>query len=156
MTGVPFCPEPWSEIVPGLWMGGHDYMPDDGDYGVLNAVVGNEFDLVLSLYQRWGCGPDAGVQRRYVRIPDGTLNDDDMAEVRRFALMAADRVLASQKVLVRCQAGYNRSGLVVAFALMHLGHSSDAAITLIRERRSQHALCNESFVGYIHAEAVRV
>lgn len=152
MTGVPYCADPWNEIVPGLWMGGHDYMPTADR--VIDAVVGDEFDLVVSLYTRWGCGPADGVLRRNARITDGVLNEEDMATVRRFADLIAEAVREGKRVLARCQAGYNRSGLVTALALMRLGYGPDEAVALIRERRSPYALCNEHFVAYIRAEAV--
>jgi protein-tyrosine phosphatase len=56
---------------------------------------------------------------------------------------------SGKKVLVRCQAGWNRSGLVTALALMKDGHKAKDAIDLIRARRSPHALCNEDFVRYL-------
>jgi protein-tyrosine phosphatase len=42
-------------------------------------------------------------------------------------------------VLVHCQAGLNRSSLVVARALMLAGKSADDAISTLREKRSQRA-----------------
>jgi protein-tyrosine phosphatase len=51
--------------------------------------------------------------------------------------------------LVRCNSGFNRSGLVVATALVELGHDPAAAITLIRQRRSRWALNNQLYVQYL-------
>ncbi|GAA2346589.1 hypothetical protein [Dactylosporangium salmoneum] len=152
--GVPYCDQEWSEIRPGLFMGGHDVMGPDG--AIRDVVVGDEFDLVLSLYERYGCGPAVGVQRRYGRIPDGILNDDDMAIVLRFADLGAEAVRNGLRVLSRCQAGYNRSGLLAAFILLRLGMGAGEAIDLIRERRSPFALCNLHFVELIHAEGARL
>ncbi|MFV2121828.1 hypothetical protein ACE14D_26715, partial [Streptomyces sp. Act-28] len=54
--------------------------------------------------------------------------------------------------LVRCFAGYNRSGLVVAHALHVLtGGPASEVIALIRRRRSPWALHNRLFVRYLHA-----
>lgn len=152
--GVPYCDREWSEIRPGLFMGGHDYMSPDGSIGTV--VVGDEFDLVLSFYERWGCGPAVGVERRYARIPDGILNAEDVAAVGRFADLGAEAVGNGRTVLARCQAGYNRSGLLAAFILLRLGMDADDAIELIRTRRSPFALCNASFVELVHAEAERL
>lgn len=152
--GVPYCDREWSEILPGLFMGGHDYKAPDGS--IQDVIVGEEFDLVLSLYERWGCGPDVGVERRYARIPDGILNEDDLATVRRFADLGADAIGDRRKVLARCQAGYNRSGLLAAFILLRLGLKPDAAIERIRDNRSPFALCNEHFVELIAAEGARL
>ncbi|MER7278357.1 dual specificity protein phosphatase family protein [Dactylosporangium sp. NPDC000244] len=154
MIGVPYCDRPWSEIRPGLFMGGHDYFSTEGR--VENVVVADEFDLVLSLYERYGCGPAVGVQRRYARVPDGILNADDMAAVLRFADLGAEAIRDGRRVLSRCQAGYNRSGLLTAFILLRLGMGAGEAITLIRERRSPYALCNQHFVELIHEEAERL
>jgi hypothetical protein len=152
--GVPYCDREWSEIRPGLSMGGHDFMAADGS--IRDVVVGDEFDLVLSLYERYGCGPAVGVQRRYGRVPDGILNADDLAIVTRFANLGAEAVRGGQRVLARCQAGYNRSGLLAAFILLRLGMGADEAVALIRERRSPFALCNEHFVELIAAEGARL
>ena len=56
---------------------------------------------------------------------------------------------SGKKVLVRCAAGWNRSGLVTVLALMKDGHGAKDAIDLIRARRSPQALCNEDFVRYL-------
>jgi len=51
--------------------------------------------------------------------------------------------------LVRCAAGWNRSGLVTALVLMKNGYKPEEAINLIRDRKSPHALCNADFVRYL-------
>jgi protein-tyrosine phosphatase len=65
------------------------------------------------------------------------------------AELAARSVTDGRRVLVRCHSGYNRSGLVIAQALIHLGHSADDAVFLIRYRRSKWALNNPLFVSYL-------
>jgi protein-tyrosine phosphatase len=50
---------------------------------------------------------------------------------------------------VRCHAGLNRSGLVVAQTLVELGLGVPAAIERVRQRRSPWALSNELFVQYL-------
>jgi protein-tyrosine phosphatase len=154
VTRIPFCDAPWSQIIPNLFMGGHDHVDNGG--ALRDVVVDDEFDLVLSLYSRYGCGPAVGVQRRYARIPDGVLNDDDLAAVRRFADLGAEAVRNNLRVLTRCQAGYNRSGLLAAFILLRLGHDADGAVELVRTRRSPFALSNAHFVELIGDEAKRL
>lgn len=153
MISIPFARDPWNEVIPGLWQGGLDYKADPDTWYADEAIVGDEFDLVISLYRRIGHGPADGVEHWTGRIPDGVLNGDDRALVAE----AVDRVLialeAGKRVLVRCQAGYNRSGLVVALALLALGHTADEAIALIREKRSEWALCNQHFCDYIRQRA---
>ncbi|WP_128381211.1 protein-tyrosine phosphatase family protein [Streptomyces cavernae] len=146
---VPAPDSPWSEIVPGLWMGGHEYA--DGSGGLEFAVVTDEFDLVLTLLRLPGHGPDPGVEHHVWPIPDGPLDGTQLAGVMRLARAAADGLTAGRRVLVRCYHGYNRSGLVVAQALIHGGRSTDEAIRLIRTRRSPWALHNDLFVEYLRA-----
>jgi protein-tyrosine phosphatase len=55
----------------------------------------------------------------------------------------------SGPVLVHCQAGLNRSSLIVAHALMLAGISSRQAIDMIRAKRSPACLCNPSFEEWL-------
>ncbi len=142
---VPPPESPWSEIRTGLWMGGHVWA------GEVRVIVEREFDLVLSLYQREGHGPPLEVEHHYAEMPDGPLTPRQIADVRRFAVLAAEAVRAGRKTLVRCHAGYNRSGLVVAQTLVELGLTVPDAITLIRRQRSPWALHNKLFVQYLES-----
>jgi protein-tyrosine phosphatase len=54
-------------------------------------------------------------------------------------------------VLVHCQAGLNRSSLVVARALMLGGMTADKAIRVIREKRSPACLCNPAFEKWLRS-----
>jgi protein-tyrosine phosphatase len=63
--------------------------------------------------------------------------------------MAARLVSQGKKVLVHCQAGLNRSGVVTALALINLGYTPTAAIELMREKRSPLVLCNEAFENWV-------
>ncbi|MFG2310128.1 dual specificity protein phosphatase family protein [Streptomyces sp. NPDC048566] len=146
---VPAPGSPWSEIVPGLWMGGHRFAGASGR--VEAAVVGDEFDLVLSLLRLPGHGPDRGVEHHVWAIPDGPLDGTQLTGVMRLARAADDALEDGRRVLVRCYHGYNRSGLVVAHALVLAGYSADDAIRLIRSRRSPWALHNQLFVEYLRA-----
>lgn len=147
---IPWADTAWDEIVPGLWQGG-TYHWQNGQ--IVECKPGNEFDLVISMHPKWDNEPADGVPHWRCRIPDGVLNTDDLDMVK----MAVDRVRAAQgegkKTLVRCQAGYNRSGLVVALALVAMGRTPDEAIELIREKRSKFALCNEHFVDLIRSHS---
>ncbi len=58
---------------------------------------------------------------------------------------------ASGPTLVHCQAGLNRSSLVIATALMLKGMAAVDAIALLRRRRSPAALCNPSFEAWLLA-----
>ncbi|MER5528395.1 protein phosphatase [Streptomyces sp. NPDC002677] len=146
---VPAADSPWSEVLPGLWMGGHEFR---GRAGRLeSAVVRDEFDLVQSLLRVPGHGPDTGVEHQVWPIPDGPLDGTQLAGVMRLARAASEALDAGRSVLVRCHSGYNRSGLVVAQALVHRGRTAEEAIRLVRARRSPWALHNELFVAYLRA-----
>lgn len=60
---------------------------------------------------------------------------------------------AADRVLIRCQAGLNRSGLVTALVLMLDGHSATEAVNQLRARRSPWALCNDAFVDWLVTDA---
>ncbi len=146
---VPAPESPWSEIVPGLWMGGHQFRGRSG--GLEFAVVRDEFDLVQSLLRLPGYGPGPEVEHHVWPIPDGPLDGTQLAGVIRLARAVNEALDAGRRVLVRCYHGYNRSGLVIAHALVQRGDTADQAVQLIRARRSAWALHNELFVEYLRA-----
>ncbi|MGW7263526.1 protein-tyrosine phosphatase family protein [Streptomyces sp. NPDC054842] len=148
-SDVPVPGSPWSEIVPGLWMGGHEFRANSGQHEF--AVVHDEFDVVLTLLRLPGHGPDPGVEHHVWPIPDGPLDGTQLAGVMRLAQTACEALDEGRRVLVRCYHGYNRSGLVVAHALVRAGHAPEDVIRLIRSRRSPWALHNELFVEYLRA-----
>ena len=145
--GVPDPRTPWDEVVPGLWMGGHRWVDAAGQSRPV--VVGAEFELVVSLFAAEGHGPAPGVPHRLAPVPDGPLDAGQLAAVQAAARAAAGAVRAGRRVLVRCRSGYNRSGLVVAQALVELGSDPAGAVRLVRERRSPWALHNGLFVEYL-------
>ncbi|MGV9450411.1 protein-tyrosine phosphatase family protein [Streptomyces sp. NPDC003635] len=146
---VPAPDTPWDEIVPGLWMGGHEFRAVSGQ--VEFVVVRDEFDLVQTLLRLPGHGPDSEVEHHVWPIPDGPLDGTQLAGVIRLAQAAGEALDAGRSVLVRCFHGYNRSGLVIAQTLVRRGHSAEEAIRLIRSRRSPWALHNDLFVEYLRA-----
>ncbi|MFJ9793161.1 protein-tyrosine phosphatase family protein [Streptomyces globosus] len=128
-------------------MGGH-YWTDALGNGHA-AVVGTDFGLVISLFSRPGHGPSPGVEHLVAEIPDGPLTAAQLHTVQQLAGAAARAVRAERTVLVRCNAGYNRSGLVVAQTLVELGWETATAIEAIRKRRSPSALNNPLFAEYL-------
>lgn len=137
----------WDEIIPGLFMGGHIRQGPSGER--VPVVIGAEFDVVISLCRKDGHGPADTVEHHCREIPDGPLTAAQLADVGELAETTATATRTGRRVLVRCHSGYNRSGLVVVQALVHLGYRVDDAIFLVRYRRSKWALNNHLFVDYL-------
>jgi protein-tyrosine phosphatase len=86
---------------------------------------------------------------------DSEISHIDFDAVERAAEFAYNAWKSGKRVLVRCQAGINRSGLVMAHVLMKDGYTARGAIDLMREKRSKAVLLNKYFVDYlVMSEAV--
>ena len=141
----------YSEILPGLWQGG-THPHEEYDVGVpshdARPIGTDEFDVVGTFYQyaqpvKWHV-----MEYRYP-FNDGDMTDIDMGFVMQIALHMHAEWKAGKRVLSRCQAGWNRSGLLTALVLIMDGYSAEAAIDLIRRRRSSDALCNPTFERFL-------
>lgn len=138
---------PWNEVDECLWMGGHEWVDEHGE--LRDAIVDDEFDLVISLYKQPGHGPRKGIRHIVYQIPDGPLTPKQLDRLAELALWTADRLRMQRKVLIRCHSGYNRSGLLAAQALVERMYTPYQAIELIRRARTRWALNNELFVDYL-------
>lgn len=129
-----------SRVLDNLWQGGCP------DYGSVALPKG--FDYVLSLYP-WGAQyilPE-GCERDIVTMYDAL--DQDTAQVDELAEGVAERVLAGEVVLIHCQAGLNRSGMLTAHVLKKLGYTGEQALKMLRDGRSPLVCCNETFEQFI-------
>ncbi|MDP8931887.1 MAG: dual specificity protein phosphatase family protein [Actinomycetota bacterium] len=128
-------------MVPGLWQGGSRSAPELG-----------RFDVVISLCARGNRrSPHAEGQRSLSWfIADADVPDEET--IRRIARQVSAWLDAGLSVLVRCKAGMNRSGLVVARTLVERGLQPQEAIDLIRRRRHRRALNNRAFVAWLLRE----
>ena len=97
-------------------------LPGDGEW--TTAVVADQFDVVYSLHFREGYGPGTGVDHHVLEVPDDVLTARQIFAVEKFAASAALDYAAGRRVLVRCRAGMNRSGLVVAEVLIRCGYTA--------------------------------
>jgi hypothetical protein len=149
-TSIPLCLEPWNEVAPGLFQGGHDVRSQSRTA----CVVTDEFDLVVSLTTREGYGPDEGIEHHVARMADAGVDAGIAARVDELAGLTTEAVGAGRRVLVRCSGGLNRSGLVVGATLVRLGHAPDDAIALVRRARGPWALTNPGFVSYLRGFVV--
>lgn len=149
--------EPWTEIVPNLWIGGHDYNVGYTGTQVLQEAYPNDtFDLVVSMYHRLGHEPASGVEHHEFIFTDGQLSDEILGQATQAGRIVADGIREGRKVLVRCQAGLNRSSLVAGIALVILGFSGADAVQLIRARRSPWALCNEQYAQFLFSSGSNI
>lgn len=82
-------------------------------------------------------------------IEDGPL--PDLRALEGLAAFVHGLVAARLPVIVHCNAGLNRSGLIAALVVArHLGMSGKAAVAYVRAHR-EYALCNPAFAQYLEA-----
>ena len=77
------------------------------------------------------------------------LDLDHAAELERIADWAFVEWKAGSTVLIRCQAGLNRSGLVTALILLRDRMKLEEVLRVIRSARGDYALSNNHFVEYL-------
>jgi protein-tyrosine phosphatase len=130
---VPFI----SQIQDNLWQGGCEN----------GLELPHFFKYVVSLYP-WKQYAVKHEIDGYLTVRMFDSLDQQMAEVE--AIAAIVNIWRKQgPVLVHCQAGLNRSGLVVCAALMQDGMTAQEAIALLRAQRSPASLCNPAFEEYL-------
>ena len=160
----------WSEIVEGLWQGGTDDTDVVGYHPLADSRSGaslgyferkaiaeagacritrTNFDSVYTLYARAN-GVSWRVKEVRFGFDDGDMTDFSPERDLAFLVREAHRDWKEGKrVLIRCQAGWNRSGLVTALVLIRDGYSPEEAIDLIRANRCSHALSNSIFERWL-------
>ncbi len=138
-----------TEILPGLFMGGTADDDTVADPAPLRYGVSvRPYDAVVTLYA-WAQPMSWGVEELRYGFGDGQLHGHDIAKVIGLSEWAYSRRVAGQRVLIRCQAGLNRSGLVTALVLIRAGWDPAAAIRHLRATRSPYALGNRAFVSWL-------
>ena len=125
-------------VAHNLWMGMH---PD-----LLNETI--RVEHVVSL-EPW-TPPRVGLKSHLVAL----MLDAEDQPLGHVPAVAAYVVACRHDgpTYVHCQAGLNRSGVVVARALMLEGYSADRAITVLRKLRGPDVLFNEAFVRWLESE----
>jgi len=141
----------WSEILPGLWLGGTDD-DDTIETGVdtykPRMITKDDFDTVVTLYS-WAQPVDWLVEEVRYGFYDSEIGHIDFSAVERAADFAYQAWKSGKRILIRCQAGINRSSLVMAHVLMKDKYTAREAIDLMREKRSKAVLLNKHFVDYL-------
>jgi 8-oxo-dGTP pyrophosphatase MutT (NUDIX family) len=74
-----------------------------------------------------------------------TLDTPDETALAQVVDWTVEQWQSGRRVLVRCQAGWNRSGLVVGKALVATGIPGSHAVEMISQARGSMALCNRTF-----------
>jgi protein-tyrosine phosphatase len=124
-----------SEVAPGLWVASRFY-----PYDMPNALL---VDLSGS--------PDreaAAVAGRYIWWPfeDGPYIPEGIKALARYLEPEA-------RLVIRCDAGRNRSALLAGLVLVASGYEPDDALVLLRARRTTarmpECLSNETFVAFL-------
>lgn len=146
----------WNEILPGLHLGGTDdsdvvYEDAAGSRYEHKAFITPEhFDTVVTMYA-YARPVDWFVKEFRFGIYDNDMKDFQTDELHDIVVAAHRDWKKGKRVLVRCQAGINRSGLVMALMLIREGYSADDAITLMRGKRGQAVLANKHFENWLKA-----
>ena len=142
----------YSEIIENLYMGGTD--DNDVIHLPANPYVKRTdlpFDSIVTMYA-WARPADWKVQEYRYGVPDARISDMDLSRLRQAVNWGFKQWRKGDRVLVRCQAGLNRSGLVTALILMKTGMSAEDAIRTIRKNRADIALFNEHYVKWLMTE----
>lgn len=143
----------WSEVLPNLWLGGtadndcvgdKHHEIDRQDW----SIKPRHFDSVYTFFA-WANPVYWEVKEFRYGYFDSADTDFDLEAFRRIALMAHADWKRGEKVLLRCQAGLNRSSLIFALVLMIEGYTAQEAIDLIREKRHAKCLFNDKFVAWL-------
>lgn len=144
----------WSEILPGLTLGG----TDDRDV-IFEGIQGwgqdhtpsitiENFDTVITMYA-FARPVDWFVKEFRFGIYDHDMQDFNTDELHDLVVAAHWDWKKGKRVLVRCQAGINRSGLVMALMLIREGYSPEDAIDLMRHKRGEAVLANQHFERWL-------
>lgn len=133
---TPFRVPLYSQIDGNLWMSGCPV-----------GSVPEHFKFVVNLFP-WG----RYTVHEHQVVTQAQLFDSAQIPDEGVLLALARYVNEARKVaptLVHCQAGLNRSGLVVALALVESGKFADEAIRIVREKRCSAVLCNKAFERWL-------
>ncbi|CAB4636405.1 unannotated protein [freshwater metagenome] len=148
------------EILPNLFMGGSpfDTRVDDENREFKMRGFDNDprpFDAIITLFPK-AFPAGYGVEELRFGFPDDLasgVSDEYRQRILDLAVWGYSKWQSGAKVLVRCAAGENRSGLITLLILQKHGFSTDEAVNLIRNARQKGApLHNEQFIAFARAE----
>lgn len=129
-----------SHITENLYVGG--YLP--------GVDLGNFFSHIFSLYQWERYTHADSTEYVAVEMYDTDRSPVDVESVEEISNRAITALGDGGNVLIKCQAGINRSNLVTARVLMKgLDMSAREAIALLRVKRSPLVLANNVFENWL-------
>lgn len=145
----------YHEILPNLFLGGHLWQKGGQGRSGLHSKLHEDksWDYVVSAYldlDYKNAFPRCDARLVLFDDTEKGLSEDVWEQIRSVVDEVVRRWQDGQKVLVRCQAGYNRSGMLMALILMRLGFTAEKAIEQVRWRRGQSVLINPVFERYVH------
>jgi hypothetical protein len=109
----------------------------------------DSYDLVVSAAHEVK-PPRGGLHLELDDAPTDWRNWPEFQDVvLRVAEEVADEVEEGGKVLVVCNMGWNRSGLIVGLALRLLGMPADEVVEYVRRKRHPNALSNSTFADAV-------
>ena len=141
----------FNEIATNLFMGGTEDMDVIHFPAKNNNRTDLPFDAIVTMYA-YAQPADWKIQEFRYGVPDAAIEDIDLDRLKQAVEFGYNRWMAGDRVLVRCQAGLNRSGLVTALILMSTGLDAETAIEQIRKNRAEIALFNEDYVRWLKIE----
>jgi protein-tyrosine phosphatase len=128
-----------TEVVPGLWQGGcaDGLVLPRGIRHVVSLYPWEEYTAEHRL--------DSSLTVRMYDSEEGVPDEGLLLELARWV----NERRKTGSVLVHCQAGLNRSSLVVALALILDGLEPAEAVAHVRSVRSDACLCNRTFSAWL-------
>lgn len=143
----------YTEILPGLFLGGTAnsdtiFTPADEK----KAFDDLSFQSIITMF--YGANP-AGFNSHEMRyhIVDGPLDKVDMVRLGEIVSWGHSRWREKNDILlVRCQAGVNRSAFVASLILIKEGYSAVDAIELVRTKRFSYCLSNGYYEKWLLEE----
>jgi hypothetical protein len=113
------------------------------------------FDAIITLFPK-AFPAGYGVEELRFGFPDDLANGvagDYREKILEIAIWGHGKWQAGSKLLVRCAAGENRSGLITLLILQKHGIETDEAVSLIRSQRQKGSpLHNPHFIEFARKE----
>lgn len=144
------------EIMPRLFMGGSPWGSRIDDEDRVFKMQGfnldeKPFDSVITLFPK-AYPVGYGVEERRFGFPDdlvGGVIGEYREKILEIASWGHTRWQAGDRLLIRCAAGENRSGLITLLVLQKHGLETDEAVDLIRQKRQKGSpLHNPHFIDF--------